>query len=52
MNKDHYALKDMLNQRAKRKRENQNMCKMEKETTFVFWLVLFLLAVYVMWVPR
>jgi len=34
MNKDHYALKDMLNQRAKRKRENQNMCKMEKENHF------------------
>lgn len=56
MNHDMFKFKldliKKLNKQVQQASENQNMAKMEKEETLVFWLVLFLLAVYVMWVPR
>jgi hypothetical protein len=56
MNHDMYRFKlgliNRLNQKAKEERENYTMEAAESDYGLLFWVVLFLLAMYVMWVPR
>jgi hypothetical protein len=48
----HKRLIQKLNQKAKEERNYYTMEATESDYGWLFWVVLFLLAMYVMWVPR